>query len=90
MLESFGVTEENWQDVLEGKPDFASSETPFYIGRGVVALATDPNVMEKAGHTLSAGGLAREYGFTDVDGRQPPEYCKEGVFKNGGFVHLDE
>lgn len=90
MLESFGVTVENWQDALKENPDFVSSETPFYIGRAVVALATDPNVMEKTGHALSAGYLAREYGFTDVDGRQPPGYCKEGVFKNGGFVHLDE
>jgi hypothetical protein len=46
--------------------------------------------MEKTGHALSAGYLAREYGFTDVDGRQPPGYCREGVFKDGGFVHLDQ
>ena len=90
MLESFGVTEENWQDVLEKNPDFASSETPFYIGRAAVALATDPNVMEKTGHALSAGYLAREYGFTDIDGRQPPGYCKEGVFRNGNFVTLED
>ncbi len=88
MLDGFGVTEENWQDALEQAPDFATSETPFYIGRAVVALATDPDVMERTGHALSAGYLAREYGFTDVDGTQPPGYCKEGVFKNGGFAHL--
>jgi hypothetical protein len=90
MLESFGVTAENWQDALKETPDFASSETPFYIGRAVVALTTDPNVMERTGHALSAGYLAREYGFTDIDGTQPPGYCREGVFKDGGFVHLDE
>lgn len=89
MLDGFGVTEENWQDALKIAPDFATSETPFYIGRAVVALATDPDVMERTGHALSAGYLAREYGFTDVDGRQPPGYCKEGVFKNGGFAHLE-
>jgi NAD(P)-dependent dehydrogenase (short-subunit alcohol dehydrogenase family) len=90
MLDGFGVTEENWQDALEIAPDFATSETPFYIGRAVVALATDPDVMERTGHALSAGYLAREYGFTDADGRLPAGYCREGVFKNGGFVHLED
>lgn len=89
MLDGFGVTEENWQDALEESPGFAKSETPFYIGRAVVALATDPNVMEKTGHALSAGYLAREYGFTDADGRQPPGYCPEGMFEGGGFARLD-
>ena len=90
MLDGFGVTEENWRDALKQNPRFAKSETPFYIGHAVVALATDPNVMEKTGHALSAGYLAREYGFTDVDGKQPPGYCKEGMFKNGGFVHQED
>jgi NAD(P)-dependent dehydrogenase (short-subunit alcohol dehydrogenase family) len=89
MLEGFGVAEANWQDALRENPDFSSSESPFYIGRAVVALATDPDVMQKTGHALSAGGLAREYGFTDVNGTQPPQYCREGMFTNGGFVHLD-
>jgi len=93
MLDGFGVTEANWREALVKAPDFATSETPFYIGRAVVALAVDPNVMNKTGHALSAGHLAREYGFADVDGTQPPGYpghCKEGVFKNGGFAPLDE
>ncbi len=86
MLDGFGVTEDNWREALVKEPDFAKSETPFYIGRAVVALATDPNVMNKTGHALSAGCLAREYGFTDMDGTQPPGYCQEGAFKNGSFV----
>jgi NAD(P)-dependent dehydrogenase (short-subunit alcohol dehydrogenase family) len=81
MLESKGVNEENWRDAIEQDPAFADSETPFYVGRAVVALASDPNVMEKTGRALSVGWLARDYGFTDVDGRQPPGYFeKEGVF----------
>jgi NAD(P)-dependent dehydrogenase (short-subunit alcohol dehydrogenase family) len=96
MLDGFGVTEENWQDAVAGNPDFAKSETPFYIGRAVVALASDPQVMERTGHALSAGYLAREYGFSDVDGRQPPGYAwggldiREGVFRDGRFVALQD
>jgi hypothetical protein len=40
----------------------------------VAALAADPKVMEKSGRILTVGDLAREYGFTDYDGRQPPAY----------------
>lgn len=50
--------------------DLAATETPEYLGRAVAALAADPNLMEKTGQVLTAGDLAREYGFTDVDGRQ--------------------
>ena len=49
-------------------------ETPAYLGRAVVALASDPNVMSKSGQVLEVGTLAREYGFTDADGRQPPPF----------------
>jgi len=81
MLESKGLTEKNWQDGIEEDPIRADSETPFYVGRAVAALAADPKVMDKTGRALSSGWLARDYGFTDVDGRQPPGYYpKEGVF----------
>jgi NAD(P)-dependent dehydrogenase (short-subunit alcohol dehydrogenase family) len=86
ILEAFSVREENWRDAVSGAPDFGNSESPFYVGRAVVALATDPKVLRKSGHALSAGFLAREYGFTDVDGTQPPGYAKEGAFKDGLFV----
>jgi NAD(P)-dependent dehydrogenase (short-subunit alcohol dehydrogenase family) len=71
MLDGFGVTEENWQEAVKQDPDFARSETPFYIGRAVVALTSDPHVAEKSGKALATWNLAREYGFTDVDGTQP-------------------
>ena len=89
MLDGFGVTEENWRDALENIPDFVNSETPSYVGRAVVALASDPDIMNKTGHALSAGYLAREYNFTDIDGRQPPGYCKEGMFKDGYFTPVE-
>lgn len=71
MLEHFGVTEANWQEGAQQDPHFIASETPFYVGRAAAALATDPKVAQKTGQTFSSWGLAREYGFTDVDGRQP-------------------
>jgi NAD(P)-dependent dehydrogenase (short-subunit alcohol dehydrogenase family) len=49
-------------------------ETPFYLGRAVVALATDPHVIDKSGELLDVGALAQEYGFTDIDGTQPPPF----------------
>jgi len=88
MLDGFGVTEANWKDALIQDPGFATSETPFYIGRAVVALATDPKIKNRSGHALSTGYLAREYGFTDLDGTQPPGYCREGVFHQGEFLYL--
>ncbi|GEM88222.1 SDR family oxidoreductase [Meiothermus granaticius] len=71
MLDHFGVTEANWRDAIAKDPYYAESETPRYIGRAVVALASDSKVGEKAGKALATWHLAREYGFKDVDGRQP-------------------
>jgi NAD(P)-dependent dehydrogenase (short-subunit alcohol dehydrogenase family) len=81
MLDHFGVTEENWRDGARKDPHFIASETPYYVARAVTALASDPAVAVRAGKTLSSWDLAREYGFTDVDGRQPHwgEYFAEHV-----------
>jgi len=49
-------------------------ETPLYLGRSIVALASDPQVLERSGQVLEVGTLAREYGFTDVDGSQPAPF----------------
>jgi NAD(P)-dependent dehydrogenase (short-subunit alcohol dehydrogenase family) len=49
-------------------------ETPVYLGRAIVALASDERVMEKSGQLLEVGTLAREYGFADVDGAQPAPF----------------
>ena len=46
----------------------AISESPRYVGRAVAALAADPDVARRNGGSFSSGGLAQEYGFTDVDG----------------------
>ncbi|WP_199809573.1 SDR family oxidoreductase [Streptomyces sp. NRRL S-920] len=67
----FKVTEDNWRAGCEQNPHFAISETPAFVGRALVALATDPEVARHNGKSLSSGGLAKEYGFTDVDGSAP-------------------
>ena len=54
-----------------GSPHFCISESPLYVGRAVAALAADPEVARHNGASLSSGGLAREYGFTDTDGTRP-------------------
>ena len=50
------------------------NETPAYLGRAIVALASDARVIEKSGQLLEVGTLAREYGFTDVNGTQPSPF----------------
>jgi len=84
VLEHFKVSEANWKEVGKNKDkeknsgdqndapnDFMVSESPRYIGRAIVALASDPKVMNKTGRVFSSWALAREYGFTDLDGTQP-------------------
>jgi NAD(P)-dependent dehydrogenase (short-subunit alcohol dehydrogenase family) len=71
VLEHFGVREDNWRDAIAKDPYFAESETPRLVGRAAVALAADPEVRQRAGLIHFASDLAREYGFTDVDGRVP-------------------
>jgi NAD(P)-dependent dehydrogenase (short-subunit alcohol dehydrogenase family) len=81
MLENFGVSEGNWRDALDhsrsdkglpaAPPDFAHSETPRYVGRAVASLALDPDRARWNQKSTSSGELAKEYGFTDLDGSQP-------------------
>ncbi|MFF2154037.1 SDR family oxidoreductase [Paenibacillus chitinolyticus] len=71
MLDHFGVKEENWREAIAQEPHYSESETPFYIGRGIAALAADPDKFTKSGKVLTSWGLSDEYGFSDVDGRRP-------------------
>jgi NAD(P)-dependent dehydrogenase (short-subunit alcohol dehydrogenase family) len=72
MLDNYRVTEENWRDGAAINPHFAAiSESPRFVGRAVAALAADPDVQRHNGGSFSSGGLAREYGFTDLDGSRP-------------------
>jgi NAD(P)-dependent dehydrogenase (short-subunit alcohol dehydrogenase family) len=62
-----------WKDYI----DLSNSESPWFVGRAVVALADDRNVLEKSGQTLVAAELAAEYGFTDEDGAEPESLRRE-------------
>lgn len=52
-------------------PEDGTTETTAYVGRAVVALASDTTVSKFSGETIMVADLARKYGFTDVDGTQP-------------------
>jgi NAD(P)-dependent dehydrogenase (short-subunit alcohol dehydrogenase family) len=62
----------NAADALNGPG--GPKETTTYLGRAVLALAADDRVIEKSGQLVEVGTLAREYGFTDIDGTQPPSF----------------
>jgi NAD(P)-dependent dehydrogenase (short-subunit alcohol dehydrogenase family) len=101
VLAHFGVTEANWKkagnrnmdknsaDQNDAPADFMMSESPRFIGRAVIALAADPKAKEKSGRVFSSWALAREYGFTDLDGSQPHwgNYARE---KYGKYKICDE
>ncbi|HEX6536466.1 MAG TPA: SDR family oxidoreductase [Gemmatimonadaceae bacterium] len=70
VLAAHETTEARWREV----PALARTESTRYIGRAVVALASDPNVMARSGQVLRVGDLATEYGFADVDGRWIPPF----------------
>lgn len=103
MLDYFGVTEANWQEGAKKYPSFIESETPFYVGRAVAAMAADPDVFKKTGKVYAAWDLGPEYGFTDLDGRQPdirkwmeknmPEFkwknCDEAFYEYWGSPPFD-
>ena len=76
VLERLGATESNWREVAEKSAaargyGLAGSESPFFVGRAVAALAADPDVLEKSGGLYSSWGLSEEYGFADLDGSRP-------------------
>ena len=88
VLGIFGVTEANWRDAVKKYPEFAESETPFFVGRAIAALARDRSRMKKSGRVFNSWELAKEYGVRDVDGRQPNVWAMlEGKY---GYKKVDE
>jgi NAD(P)-dependent dehydrogenase (short-subunit alcohol dehydrogenase family) len=94
MLDNFGISEENWRDAVDRgatPPDFALSESPRYVGRAVAALAADPDRARWNQKSVDSGQLAREYGFTDLDGSQPDMWrFIEEVREPGLDANLDD
>jgi NAD(P)-dependent dehydrogenase (short-subunit alcohol dehydrogenase family) len=102
VLQHYGVTEANWKDVGNRKnpdknskdqndapADFMQSESPRYIGRAVAAVAADPRAKQKSGRVYSSWTLAREYGFTDVDGARP-DWGRYATKRYGNYKICDD
>ncbi|WP_431112079.1 SDR family NAD(P)-dependent oxidoreductase [Variovorax paradoxus] len=70
VLAGHKTDEAHWHE----RPALARTESPRYLGRAVAALAGDDRVMDKSGGVHRVADLAREYGFTDIDGRQPAAF----------------
>ncbi|MBX3064118.1 MAG: SDR family NAD(P)-dependent oxidoreductase [Anaerolineae bacterium] len=50
--------------------DFSDSQSPWFVGQAVLALASDPEIVEKSGQALVVAELAKAYGFDDRDNPQ--------------------
>jgi len=59
---------EKFGHILDG------AETPELTGHVIWALYNDPDLMALSGQTLIGAELAKKYGITDEDSRQPPSY----------------
>jgi NAD(P)-dependent dehydrogenase (short-subunit alcohol dehydrogenase family) len=65
-----------WEQLGDGPAQVVHS--PEYVGRAIASLAADADVASVSGERLAVGDLAQQYGFTDIDGRQPPAFKLEG------------
>jgi dehydrogenase/reductase SDR family protein 1 len=77
-LESSGVTAVSLypglvrtEAVLGAGLDLSYSESPEFSGRAIAHLFNLPDRHRRTGQVVVAAALARELGFTDIDGRQP-------------------
>jgi NAD(P)-dependent dehydrogenase (short-subunit alcohol dehydrogenase family) len=82
MLEAYKVTEDNWRTAT-APSGFAVSESPRYVGRAVVALATDPRRERWNQRSATSAELAAEYGFTDIDGSRPDVWRYNQAVEDG-------
>jgi NAD(P)-dependent dehydrogenase (short-subunit alcohol dehydrogenase family) len=61
--------------VVDARQGEEATESPLYAGRAVAALAGNADALRWTGRTLAVADLARAYGFTDADGRQPERFA---------------
>ena len=70
------VLTERVRQIIDTGPELAYlddiAETPEFTGHVIAALAADPDVLAVSGRTLIGAEVARQYGISDRDGRQPP------------------
>lgn len=68
----------------EPPPDFVISESPLFVGRGIAAVAADPDRSRWNQKSVTSYDLAQHYGLTDTDGSRPdawrfiPEVVEQG------------
>ena len=82
MLDAYKVSDENWRTAA-APPGFAVSESPRYVGRAIVAIASDSDRARWNQRSVTSGELAAEYGFTDVDGSRPDVWRYERDVEEG-------
>ncbi len=71
MLDRLGVTEANWREAATKVESFIASETPLFVGRGIAAMAADPDVAARNGRVVASWDLGEAYGVVDADGSRP-------------------
>lgn len=70
-MEGFAARAKEGNNKVAGiKIDISKGESVEYSGRAIVGLMNDAQLMKKTGKTVLTTDLGREYGFTDVDGKQ--------------------
>lgn len=66
-----------------------TGETPEFVGKAVVALASDPSVSSKTGRTMIAADLGLDYQFRDIDGHQPESMRSlKTIFTHFGYPSI--
>jgi len=54
-----------------GRVPLEGAESQRFTGKGVVALASDPDVLERSGKAVTSAELSVAYGFCEDDGTRP-------------------
>ncbi len=68
----FVKTEQLLANVDRGmEVDLGEAESQRFVGKSVVALATDPNSLERTGKPWTSHELAVDYGYSDEGGKLP-------------------